>query len=254
MQSPLKVYKVSVSVYEGPLDLLLSLIEHAELDITKLALAQVTDQFLSYIHNLKYAHADEVSSFLVIASKLLQIKSEVLLPRPPIREPNEEDLGEALAQQLITYKRFKEIAAFLSTRESLGIKTYLRLAKTPALDGTFNLDGLTFEDLVEAAGLVLGRLDVKTSLDSVVSPQIITIRQKIHHIAVILQQFRQTTFKQILESGSSRIEVVVTFLAILELIKQCAIQVTQDVLFGEISIQFVETWHENDEFELEFGE
>ncbi len=100
-------------VYEGPLDLLLQLIEKAELDITKLSLAIVTDQFLDYIKNIPENSIENVSSFLVIASRLIQIKSEAILPRPPVREPGEIDPGEALAQQLITYKRFKELANFL---------------------------------------------------------------------------------------------------------------------------------------------
>jgi segregation and condensation protein A len=99
------LYQVITPVYEGPLDLLLHLIERAELDITKLALAEVTDQFLEHLGQIQEQKAEEVSAFIVIASRLVQIKSEVLLPRPPIREPGEEDPGEALAQQLIAYKR-----------------------------------------------------------------------------------------------------------------------------------------------------
>ncbi|HZD57883.1 MAG TPA: segregation/condensation protein A, partial [Anaerolineales bacterium] len=86
-------YKVATPVFQGPLDLLLQLIESARLDITKLALAQVTDQFLEHLRNLEDHRAEEVSFFLVIAAKLVQIKSEVLLPRPPVREEGEEDPG-----------------------------------------------------------------------------------------------------------------------------------------------------------------
>src|SRR5512142_586785 len=93
-------YQVTTPVYEGPLDLLLQLIERAELDITRLALAQVTDQYLAYLRGMEDRLAEEVSAFLVIAARLLQIKSEALLPRPPVREAGEEDPGEALAQQL----------------------------------------------------------------------------------------------------------------------------------------------------------
>jgi len=100
-------YKVITPVYEGPLDLLLQLIQGAELDITKLALAQVTDQYLAHLKSIENRLADEVSAFLVIAAKLLQIKSEALLPRPPVREQGFEDPGEALARQLLAYKRYK---------------------------------------------------------------------------------------------------------------------------------------------------
>ena len=83
------------------------MIERAELDITKLALAQVTDQYLAHLRNLQERAADDVSAFLVIAARLLQIKSEALLPRPPVREAGEEDPADALARQLLAYKRIK---------------------------------------------------------------------------------------------------------------------------------------------------
>src|SRR3989304_3753693 len=119
-------YQVTIPVYEGPLDLLLQLIERAELDITKVALAQVTDQYLGHIRQMEELAADDVSAFIVIAARVLQIKSEVLLPRLPVREPGEDDPGEALAWQLITYKKFREIADWLAQRETAGLRTYLR--------------------------------------------------------------------------------------------------------------------------------
>ena len=106
-------YSVNTEVYTGPLDLLLQLIEKAELDITRLSLAQVTDQYLEHLHHLEAQDPAEVSAFLVIAAKLVQIKSSALLPRPsiPSLQP-EEDPGEALARQLILYKKFKELSKF----------------------------------------------------------------------------------------------------------------------------------------------
>ena len=92
-------YTVHTSVYEGPLDLLLDLIEHAELDITSVSLATVTDQYLASLKNLEQINADEISAFLVIAAKLLQIKSEALLPRPPVHAAGEEDIGRSLVDQ-----------------------------------------------------------------------------------------------------------------------------------------------------------
>src|SRR5689334_6579481 len=88
-------YTVHTPVYEGPLGLLLDLIENAELDITTVSLAVVTDQYLAYIHGLEQMHAEEISAFLVVATKLLQIKSEALLPRPPVHMPGEEDVGQS---------------------------------------------------------------------------------------------------------------------------------------------------------------
>ena len=99
----MSTYTIQLELYQGPLDLLLELIERAELDITKIALAQVTDQYLSYLANLQEHSLEDLASFLVIAARLLQIKSEAMLPRPPVREPGEIDPGEALAQQPVSY-------------------------------------------------------------------------------------------------------------------------------------------------------
>lgn len=130
-------YTVSTAVFEGPLDLLLHLIERAELDITKLALATVTNQYLTFIRGLTKHSADEVSEFLIVAAKLIQIKSEALLPAPPKRDggEDEEDPGEALARQLVAYKRYKEISDILRFRVENGFQTYLRLAAPPKVEG-----------------------------------------------------------------------------------------------------------------------
>src|SRR5512135_1370513 len=119
-------YTVTIPVYEGPLDLLLQLIEHAELDITVVSLALVTNQYLEYIHQMNVP-ADEISAFLVMAARLLQIKSEALLPRPPVREPGEENPGEDLARQLRIYKRFKELSNWLDDRKDRNLRTYVRV-------------------------------------------------------------------------------------------------------------------------------
>jgi segregation and condensation protein A len=147
-------YRVNTDFYEGPLDLLLQLIDRAELDITTLALAQVTDSYLAHMRQLQAQNAAEVSSFLVIASRLLQIKSAALLPRPSLDAiaEEEENPAEALAQQLLTYKRFKELAAVLTEREASGLHTYLRIAPpTVKVEARLDLSGVTLQDLVSAA-------------------------------------------------------------------------------------------------------
>ncbi len=247
-------YQVATQVYEGPLDLLLQLIEHAELDITKLALAQVTDQYLEHLRQMQEHAAEEVSAFLVIAARLIQIKSEALLPRPPLRAPGEEDPGEALALQLIVYKRFRSIADLLREREEAGMQTFLRLAPPPKADGKVDLSDVTLNDLVRAAGEIFSRDGGLPSLDTVVAPPRITIREKIHLILQLLKNRGRATFQVILGRQRSRLDMVVTFLAMLELIKRRLIDVHQDNLFGDIEIEPSESWEENDEFELEFGE
>ncbi len=247
-------YNIATPVYEGPMDLLLQLIEHAELDITKLSLAFITDQYLEYIHKLADLAADDVSAFLVIAAKLLQIKSEALLPRPPAREPGEEDPGEALARQLIVYKRFREIAGILNQREEQGLRTYLRLVPPPKLEGSFDLTGITIEDITAAAQEIFMDMTQADALASIVPPARVTIREKITVITDFLRHQRNVSFRSLVNHDSSRLEIVVTFLAMLELIKRHLVRVSQDGIFGDISLEVSETWDDFDELETEFGE
>lgn len=249
-----RAYTVATPVYEGPLDLLLQLIERAELDITRLALAQVTDQYLEHLHNLQERAAEEVSAFLVIAAKLLQIKSEVLLPRPPVREEGEEDPGEALARQLLAYKRYKEIAGHLGQREGQNLRTYLRLAPPPKVEAVLDMSGITLDDLHEAAHRVFSQADNRPALSTVVAAPRVTIREKISIITRLLRVNGRATFRSFLNKGPTNLDIVVTFLAMLELIKRRFVQVHQENLFGEIELESTGSLDENEKFELEFGE
>ena len=248
------IYSVSTPVYEGPLDLLLNLIERAELDITKLALAQVTDQYLEHLRSLPEHLTEEVSAFLVIASRLIQIKSEILLPRPAVREPGEDDPGETLARQLRLYKQFREIAGHLARLEAENLRTYPRLAPSPKIDTSLDLSGLTSEDLLAAAKAVFFRTDTRPNLGSVVSAPRVTIREKISLIAGYLRKHQRGTFNELLPLRPFRLDVVVTFLALLELVKRHFVQAHQDKLFGEIEFESNTLWTEEEAFELEFGE
>lgn len=247
-------YNVVTSVFQGPLDLLLQLIERAELDITRLALAQVTDQYLVHIRQMQAVAADEISAFLVIAARLIQIKSEALLPRPPQREEGEEDPSEALIRQLIEYRRFKKIADWLAGREAVGLHTHLRLAPAPRIEAILDLSNISLADLTSAAHSLLMKADARPELRTVVTPSPVTIRQKIGLIFTLLRQRGSSTFRNLLQRARSRIEIVVTFLAMLELVKRHRIFAQQEQLFGEIVLQPAEDWDENEEFELEFGE
>lgn len=244
-------YTVQMPAYEGPLDLLLQLIERAELDITVIALAQVTDQYLTIIRE-RNLPPDEISAFLVIAAKLLQIKSEALLPRPPAREAEEEDPGQALARQLILYKKFKEAATWLETREQQHLKTFLRLAPPPKVEGRLDLSDITIAELLAAAESILAREAEKKALGTVISAPRITIREKIAHIAAHLSANPRGTFRALLGEKPTRLEVVVTFLALLELIKRYRIAARQEALFGDIEIERAETWNDEEEIEIEF--
>jgi segregation and condensation protein A len=247
-------YKVMTAVYEGPLDLLLQLIERAELDITKLALAEVTDQYLEYIHRIPQNLASEVSAFLIIAAKLIQIKSEVLLPRPPVREPGEEDPGELLARQLMIYKRFKEIANFLMNRDRLGLHTYPRLYPSSKPVSRYDFNDLTIDDLMQAAQAMLISSGDQPELGSLVTPPRVTIREKINLIKNFIRRNRRGTFQSLIAGNLLRLEIVVTFLALLELVKRKMVVTQQDEIFGPIEFEPGESWQEDASFELEFGE
>ncbi len=245
-------YTVRTSVYEGPLDMLLDLIERAELDITSVSLAAVTDQYLASIRELEQLNADEISAFLVIAAKLLQIKSEALLPRPPVHEPGEEDVARSLVDQLKLYKRFKEIGSWLNERQERNLRTFLRVAPPPKIEPKLDLSNVTLETLVAAAQEAFAKERSKQPLGVIIAPPRVTIREKIDLITKTMNELGRSTFRALLDQGASRLEVVVTFLAMLELVKRYRIQAHQENLFSEIEIDRTEDWDENEEIEIEF--
>ncbi len=249
-------YTIQTDLYAGPLDLLLDLIERAELDITKLALAQVTDQYLAYMRNLVNREAAEVSAFLVIAARLVQIKSAALLPRPPAVEAgiDEEDSAEALARQLILYRRFKQLAGFLEERQHAGLRTYLRIfVPEVKVDAKLDLTGVTMQDLVKAAWLVFATKSVLPALSEVVNMPRITISDRIRTILAALRSGESPTFHRLLQDHS-RLEVVVTFLAMLELVKRHIISASQERLFDDIQIQTSGNLDDQPEIEIEYTE
>jgi segregation and condensation protein A len=245
-------YKINLPVYEGPLDLLLQLIERAELDITRIALVQVTAPFLEYVQQIKHEKAEEVSSFLVVAARLMQIKSEALLPRPPEREPGEEDPSTELLNQLITYKKFKQIAKLLQERDEQGLRTYLRMAPPPKMPARLEEDQFSIQDLITAAKYALQILDEKETVDTVVRAPEITIKEKIQHIRKTLMSKESASFRNLLGEEYTRVEVVITFLALLELVRRFRIRAVQDDIFSDIKIELSEEWDDSVEVDIEF--
>jgi segregation and condensation protein A len=245
-------YTVHTTVYEGPLDLLLDLIERAELDITSVSLAAVTDQYLASLKNLEHINADEISAFLVIAAKLLQIKSEALLPRPPAHAASEEDLGRSLVDQLKLYKRYKEIGVWMNDRQQANLRTYLRVAPPPKVEAKLDLTNLTLEKLVAAAEEAFAKDRNKQPLGVIIAPPRVTIRENIDLIAKMMKEVEHSTFRALLEPGASRLEIVVTFLAMLELVKRYHIQAHQPDLFSDIEIDRMEDWKDDEDIDIEF--
>jgi segregation and condensation protein A len=229
-------YSVHLPVFEGPLDLLLRLIEQEELDITTIALARVTDQFLEHLEQIPEKPAAELASFLVVAAKLLQIKSEALLPRPPDRDPGEEDPAEALARQLLLYRQFKEAAGELAAREKSGLRTYLRLTREPPVAEQLDLGGLGLEELRTAMLDALAGMPEVPSLEQAAEPPKIRIRDKIRWIVDLLGDAEHVSFNSLLSSAASRLDVVVSFLAVLELVKNRHVIARQPEPFADIEL------------------
>lgn len=249
-------YTIHLPVYEGPLDLLLELIQNAELEITRVSLAQVTDQYLEYMRNIPDRHISDLASFLVIAARLLQIKSEALLPRPPVREPGEEDPGDALARQLLAYKKYKEVAQLLGERDKAGLRTYIRLAPPPTVEPKLDMQDTQVEDLLQAFIEAFSTRHDGPALETVVAAPKIRIREKIDQIVASIRESGRANFYSLLKTAHSRLEIVVSFLAILELIKQNQIRIQQDRPFSDIEIYPGERWDQDQpmEFDLEFEE
>ncbi|HRW08375.1 MAG TPA: segregation/condensation protein A [Caldilineaceae bacterium] len=239
-------YPVNLPVFEGPLDLLLQLIEKEELDINEVSLVAVTDQYLSTIDRLEEIEPGALADFLVIASKLLFLKSVSLLPKPqPVLEDEEEDVGDALIRQLLEYRRFKQAAQLLQERQDAGLRAYVRTAPKPELERRLDMGNVDLNKLHQALRRVLNRIPSDPPMPRVKTYPI-TVAEQIDNVRTFLRSThdrRRSTngtatapvrFVELLSRETSRMEVVVTFLAVLELIKQREVRAEQDDTFGEI--------------------
>lgn len=243
-------YSVDTEVFSGPLDLLLDLIQRSELDITKLSLAKVTDQYIYYIEQLQAINAADISEFLVIASKLIQIKSEALLPRPIIRPPDEEDIGEALARQLVIYRKVKQIASWLREREDKGLRTYIHIAKPISPKVNVDMSEINLDDLVSALQMIYHSEAEVKALGTVISIPKLTLKRKISSIISGLMTRKTLFFNDLLENDRSKINRLIVFLAILELVKQNYVITRQSEVFGDFSVIATERVSGNEELEL----
>ena len=227
-------FQLRLSVFEGPLDLLLYLIEREELDITAVSLVQVTDQYLSHLRSGEQIDADALAEFIVIGARLIYLKSCALLPQPQADEEVEE-LGEDLVQRLREYRRFKEAAGHLRELEESGQRAYPRLAPPPPLPLPTGLDGVTLNLLVQIVREVLERQPEEPP-EAMVPRHEVTVEQKVTELSAALQQRKRVSFRAFISACRSRIEVIVSFMAVLELIKSLRLRAEQDTMFGDISL------------------
>ncbi len=248
-------YRINTDLYQGPLDLLLDLIEKAELDITVLSLAQVTDQFLSYVRAMEEDNPADVSAFVVIAARLIQIKSNALLPHHGNTITDvDEDTGEALARQLIIYRRFKILSDSLAEREYRQFHTWIRAsAPDVGLESALDLSGLNGEKLAEIASRIFVPQKPARTLETVMKKPRLSIHEKIHLLVDRIRKSAKIRFSSLLRSRNKN-ETVVTFLAMLELIKQNAVTIIQKENFSEIEIERSSSFDDITDFHSEFGE
>ncbi len=232
-------YSVHLPAYSGPLDLLLHLIQRNELDITAISLVAVTDQYLKQMANLTENRVERLSDFLVIGARLLVIKSRALLPETPLdlSDEDEEDPAEALARQLRVYKRFKDSAEWLGFREKAGLRSYLRVAPVPQLDRRLDVGEFDRDSLLKAFQSALDRAAMlDDSVSVVVRERRVTIEDQISRLQEEVKLNGRVFFNNILSRRAGWLEVSVTLLAVLELIKRHEVNVNQPVLFGPIEI------------------
>ena len=228
-------FQLQLSVFEGPLDLLLYLIDKEELDITAVSLVQVTDQYLAYLRAAEQVDAAALAEFIAIGARLLYLKSRALLPRLPSAEEAEEDFGEDLVRRLREYRRFKEAAGSLRELEERGLRPYPRLEPATGLPLPTGLDGVTLDLLTRIFQEVLARQPEEPP-EVVVERQVYTVEQKIAELTSALQRRTRLSFRSWISASRSRQEVIVAFLAVPELIKALRLRAEQDALFGDINL------------------
>ncbi len=233
-------YRVSLSQFEGPLDLLLHLIDKAEINIEDIFVSEITSQYLAYMDDLSELDMDRASSFLTVAAQLLLIKSRSLLPRPPVEDENEEDPKEALLRQLREYKAFKEASAELNERFEEAKKAFARLPEDVILPPQkFELKNATVDQLYSAFLDILNRDDTQEDKQETthnVRPDTFTVRERVVHLRTKLKDGR-VRFSDLFTDASTRMEKVVTFMALLEMLARGEVHITQGPTFAPIYIR-----------------
>ena len=230
-------YRVRLELFEGPLDLLLHLIKRNEVDVRELPVAQITEQYLGYLELMRDLNLDIAGEYLVMAATLTLIKSRMLLPTAEPEEGEEADPRADLVRQLLEYQRFREAAESLAERPLLRRDTFTREPSTEGLppepEGAPRVR-VTLWELMEAFRAVLKRAEPDPVHQ--VEGEAISLRSRIDGLLATLGVARQVTFESLFGEQPTRGYVIVTFLAVLELMKQHVIEALQDESLGPIVI------------------
>jgi len=238
------MYAVKLEQFEGPLDLLLSLIEQEQLDITTVSLAKVANSYIEHINQLSELNPEEVADFLVVASKLIYIKSKALLPTLDL-----EDDGIDLEKQLKMYKEFVEASKKIQKIISKKKFCYAKTKYPENLEIGFNAPKtLTGTKLQHYFELVLKRLKPLIVLPKKLVEKTVTISEKINHIKDLIYREASNSFCKLLAQSRNKTEKIVSFLALLELVKQRIVMAEQTGLFEDINFKKQEA---NDNLKVE---
>ena len=235
-------YRVKLEVFEGPLDLLLYLIKKDEVDIYDISLERITAQYLEFMEAFKTLDLDLAGEFVVMAANLIYLKSRALLPvhvQPPDEEAEEEDPRWDLIRQLVEYKKFKDAAAQLSQREIEQSNLFSRLPEETDAAPERPLGDVSVFDLINAFNGILKRIASKSEDLREIFEENYTVSDKIDLIIKLMGSDVPLKFTELFTSAASRTEIVVTFLALLELIRLKQVRCVQEEPFAEIELRRV---------------
>lgn len=233
-------YKIKLDIFEGPLDLLLYFVKKDHINIYDIPIAQIAEQYLVYLELMRLLDLNIAGEFLVMAATLMQIKSRMLLPTQEITKAEDEEVDprQELVQRLLEYQRFKEIASELRQKESKA-KEQFRRPKSAASFGTDASGELYFEanifDLINAFTQALKEKVPREIFYEVIKDEF-TVDQKIHDTLHLLLNQEVLNLMQLFKQAKNKLEIIATFLAVLELIRLKEIIIRQKGLFGEIEI------------------
>jgi segregation and condensation protein A len=233
-------YKVKLEIFEGPLDLLLYLIKQDEIDIHEISLERITRQYLEYLQAFKELNIDLAGEFIVMAANLIYLKSRSLLPvdqQPPDEDAPEDDPRWDLIRQLIEYKKFKEAAGQLQKLALEQERTFARAGTglEAAFPAPLPLGEVGIFQLINALQAVIKRAEAREDLREIFGEHF-TVSEKIESILQRVSGGMALKFSELFAEVASRVEIVVTFLALLELIRLKQVRVTQVNPFDEIEI------------------
>lgn len=229
-------YTVSVEQFTGPLDLLLALVAEQKMTITELSLSRVTEQFVVYVESLEEdaISPEELADFLVVAAKLLLLKSKALLP---LFMKEEEDDGPSLADQLRLYKAFVDASRSMNKLWLSPSRTIFRLEPLRKSDGFVPPVNVTLTSVCQSMLQLINRLAPPKPLPKTLMDRSVSLKDKIVSLKALIHKHKSMLFHHTLENVRNKTEVIVSFLALLELVKQQEIQFNQESQFGDILLE-----------------